>query len=719
MSLLSPIYYVSLIAIAFVAVYIIREYKGVKALSEGPPEWGMSELAGRIRKGSQVFIKSIFKVIIPVAIGIAILLSLFVESFSGLAFLAGLVCTSISVIVGMSVGTYTNVRAAATALANIDEEENVATTNTVNTTIKGGKICGLIVHASSVFALIIIMMLTGTETIASGRGIVSTAFVIPVATRITAYSLGWSIVAMFCRVPGGIFTKAADIGADLIGKVVNHFKEDDPKNPAVIADQVGDNVNDIAANEADLGESFTATPVTAIVTAINAYGLIGNRNLLTVTIAFPLIMAVAGLISSLIGLVYASNVKNSKSPKSQLNTSMLIAAGGAVVASFIASLLLFGNASSLPAEFKLGWGSPFVSTVCGIVAGVAIGFIAQHFTDLESKWCIWATEKAKQGSALYASFAQAAGWISCFPEISVVAVLSWVAWLLGGPYGQAVMALGMLCFVAQPISADAFGPISDNAGGIAEGCHLPEKVRIITDKNDATGNETAAVGKGFAIGSCGAVVLSQISTFMHAGGETILDLLNGHVMLGLLLGAGLMGTFCGLLAKYTLDAADEMAAECRKQLNDKDVKAGKKAPDYKACIRIATESGLRKMIAPVAIAVGATVLLGFTFGIKTLGGFMSGLVPVGLVGAVYFSNAGGLADNGKKRFEAALVKGYEPGTEFYNDAHDAATIGDTIGDWMKDVVAVCIDIFMKIVGILGIMLAPIFAQYNLFQFLGL
>lgn len=716
--LLDPIYYVSLVIVALVGVYMFREYKGVKGLSEGPVETGMSSIAERIREGSKVFTKSIFKVIVPVAVGIAILLSLFVETAGGLAFLAGLVCTSVSVIVGMSVGTYTNVRATATALANIDEDENTATTRTVNVTLKGSKICGLIVHSTSVLGLIVVAMLTGIDATASGHGILSMAAVIPIATRLTAYSLGWSVVAMFCRVPGGIYTKAADIGADLIGKVFMHFDEDDPRNPASIADQVGDNVNDIDGNQADLGESFTATPVTAIVTAINAYGLIGNPEMLTVTVAFPIIMSVAGLISSLIGLIYASNVKNSKSPKSQLNMSMFIAAGGAVIAGFIASLLLFSNQPTLPEEFKLGWASPFVSIVCGIVAGVSIGFIAQRFTDLESKWCIWATEKAKQGSALYASFAQAAGWISCFPEIAVVAVLSWLAWLIGGPYGQAIMALGMLCFVAQPISADAFGPISDNAGGIAEGCHLPPKVRVITDKNDATGNSTAAVGKGFAIGSAAAVVLSQISTLMRAGGETALDLMNGNVMLGLLLGAGLMGTFCGLLAKYTLDAADDMAAECRKQFKDKDVIAGIKEPDYRACIKIATENAIRKMANPVALAVGATIFLGLTFGMKTLGGFLSGLVPVGLVGAIYFSNAGGLADNGKKRFEAALVKGFEPGTELYNMAHDAAVVGDTMGDWMKDVVAVCIDIFMKIVGTLGIMLAPIFAHYYFFQFLG-
>ena len=564
------------------------------------------------------------------------------------------------------------------------------------------------------------LLLTGIEAVASGHGILSSAMVIPACSRLTAYSLGWSIIAMFCRVPGGIFTKAADIGADLIGKVYMHFAEDDPRNPASVADNVGDITNDIEGNQADLGESTAATPVTATVTAFNMYGLIGgNQEILKILIAFPLIMSIAGLISSIVGLVYASNVKTSKSPKSQLNASMYIAASGAVIASFAASKLLFSNPELIPAEFRAGDLSLFICTLCGIVAGVAVGLIAQRFTDLDSKWCKDTAGKAKQGSAIIASYAQAGGWISCFFEIGVVAFLSFTAQKIAGAYGQAIMALGMLCFVAQPISADAFGPISDNAGGIAEACHLPEGVRRITDKNDAVGNSTAAVGKGLAIGAAVAVVLSQVSALMGAAGKTMLNMLEPEPMLGGLLGAGLMGTFCGLLAKYTLQAADHMAAECRKQFKDKDVVNGLKDPDYKACIISATNDAISKMIYPVALAVGATLIPGFAFGVETLGGLLLGTTLVGAVCAGQFSNAGGLADNAKKRFEAGLVVGYEPGTADYDFVHDAAVVGDTMGDWMKDVVAVCIDIFMKIIGILGMMLAPIFAQYNLLQFLGI
>ena len=720
----SNVCYIIIAVVVLVAIYMAYQYRKVKRMPEGNKK--MSSLAEKIRTGSKVFTKAIYKRIVPLSFIIAVILTLFVEVGAGLTFLGGLAFTTISVIVGMSVATYTNVRTAATALKSVENnnKEEVACAKTVNTTITGSQICGLIVHASSLLGLAIVILSTGISPEATGHSLVNiifhttTAPIVPIVTRLTAYSLGWSIVAMFCRVPGGIFTKAADIGADLIGKVFMHFEEDDHRNPAVVCDFIGDNVNDIDGNQADLGESFTATPVTAIVTAVSMYGLLGKPELLAVTAIYPLIIALGGLISSLIGLFYASHVKESKNPAKQINASMYIAGGGALIASFVAAYFLFGAKGIIPAEFKLGWWSLILSTALGIVAGTVIGLIAQYFTDLNSKWCKNTALKAPQGSPICASYSQAGGWISCLFEILVVAICSWGACQIAGPYGQAIMALSMLSFVAQPISADAFGPISDNAGGIAESCELDEKVRTITDKNDAFGNSSAAVGKAFAICAAAAVILSQINGFMMAAGYTTLDLLNSSVMLGLLLGGGLIATFCGLLAKYTLDAADEMAKECIKQLSDEDIVAGRRDPDYKACVKIATENALRKMVIPVALAIGATLILGFVFGPSTLGGALAGVMTVGLPLAIYFSNAGGLADNAKKRFEAGLMKGFEKGTLAYERAHDAATVGDTIGDWMKDVVAVAIDIFMKIMGTIGIMLAPMMAAYYLFGFIG-
>ena len=298
----------------------------------------------------------------------------------------------------------------------------------------------------------------------------------------------------------------------------------------------------------------------------------------------------------------------------------------------------------------------------------------------------------------------------------VVGVLSFVSAIIAGTYGRSVMALGMLAFVAQAICADAFGPISDNAGGIAESCDLDPRVRVITDKNDSEGNMTAAIGKGFAISSAFAVVVSQIQTYVKAYGGNSLDLMDSRVSLGLAIGVGLTALFCGLLAKFTIDAAGEMAAECIEQFKDPDIKAGRKLPDSDRCIHISTVNALKKMAWPVVIAIGSVLAIGFSFGPEMVGGTLAGASYCGVPLAIFFSNAGGLADNAKKRFEANLVAGLVKGTPEYTAAHDAAVVGDTIGDWMKDVVATAVDIFLKIMSILALMLAAMFAAYHFLPF---
>jgi len=707
---LNSVYYVAFGVITILAFYMITQFIGVKRLSEGTK--AMSELAASIRSGSKVFTKVMFRIILIVAAILAAIIAFTIEFGAGWSFLLGLAMTTISNIVGMSVATYTNVRASATAKKGVEDglTDPQTCARTVNVTIKGSQICGLIVHSTSLLGLVIATMLSqDIPLIPNEHGI------IPLVARLTAYSIGWSIVAMFCRVAGGIFTKAADIGADLIGKVFMHFKEDDPRNPAVKADFVGDNVNDIAANQADLGESHTATPVTTMVTAVTLFANGNNPALLTAAIAYPFMLSLGGLISSAVGLFYASHAKESDKPEKQINASMYIAAAGTMIASLVISYFVFGKID-VPADFKLGWISPFLSTVCGVISGVAVGLIAEHFTGLDGKWAKSVSEMAKRGSALCASQSQAAGWISCFPEMLVVGIFSYISAAIAGPYGRAVMALGMLAFVAQAIGVDAFGPISDNAGGIAESCGLDPRVRVITDKNDSAGNTTAAIGKGFAISSAFAVVVSQTQTYVRAYGGNSLDILDLRVAAGLGIGAGLAALFCGLLAYYTLIAADEMAAECRRQFADPDVVSGKKLPDSDRCIHISTVNGLKKMTWPVAIAVGSTLIVGFVGGPEMLGGMLVGATYVGVPLAIFFSNAGGLADNAKKRFEAGLVKGLEEGTPEYDAAHDSAVVGDTIGDWMKDVVAVSIDIFMKIMGTLALMLAPLFAAYHILPF---
>lgn len=706
---LHGVYYVTFGVIMVLGLYMMSQYIGVKRLSEGTK--AMSELAASIRSGSMVFTKGTFRVILIVAAVLAAIISFAIELGAGAAFLLGLTMTTISVIVGMSVATYANVRACATAKKGVEDnlKDSQICARTVNVTIKASQICGIIVQSTSLLGLTIVTMLSqDSPLIPNAHGI------IPLVARLTAYSIGWSIVAMFCRVAGGIFTKAADIGADLIGKVFMHFAEDDPRNPAVKADFVGDNVNDVAANQADLGESFTATPVTTIITAITLYGN-DNPAMLVAAISYPFMLALSGLISAAIGLFYASHAKESDKPEKQINASMYIAAAGTLIASLAISYFVFRKIGT-PADFRFGWLSTFLSTLCGVVSGVSVGLIAEHFTSLEGKWAVSVSEMAKRGSALCASQSQAAGWISCLPEMLVVGIFSYASSIIAGPYGRSVMALGMLAFVAQAIGVDAFGPISDNAGGIAESCHLDPRVRVITDKNDSAGNMTAAIGKGFAISSAFAVVVSQTQTYVRAYGGDSLNFMDDKVSIGLTIGVGLCALFCGLLALYTLIAADEMAAECRKQFKDPDVVSGKKLPDSNKCIDIARVNGIKKMIWPVSIAVGSTLAVGFGLGPESMGGMLVGATYIGVPLAIFFSNAGGLADNAKKRFEANLVAGLTKDMPEYISAHDAAVVGDTMGDWMKDVVAVSIDIFIKIMGTLALMLAPMFAQYQLLPF---
>ncbi|MBR3365607.1 sodium/proton-translocating pyrophosphatase [Candidatus Saccharibacteria bacterium] len=710
MLLLQQVYYATFAASIVAVAYMMIQYRGVVAMSEGTEN--MSFMAARIRKGAKVFEFEVWQKIAIAALVLAVLICLFVDKCAAIAFLMGGVLTTIVVIVGMSVATYANVRATAVALDTVDEDDETAGGKTVSATAKASQICGISVQTALLFGLALVGMIWGFDPFAEAESFIKIEgfeFVASIV-RVTAYGLGWSIVAMFCRVPGGIFTKAADIGADLIGKVEFHFKEDDHRNPAVLADQVGDNVNDVAGNQADLGESTTATPNTTIITAITMYAT-GATAILEGAIAYPFIVLIGGLISSIIGLYYASHAKKSKNPAHQINMSMYIAATGALLSSLLASYICFyGNA---PVDFKAGWMSPFLSTVFGIVAGVGVGLIAQKFTDMDSWWAKYIAERADKGPAIASSLAQAAGWISCFPEIGLVLLMSYFAEKVTGPYGGAVMALGMLSFVAQAIGADAFGPISDNAGGIAECCELPPKVRQRTDKNDAFGNESAAVGKAFAISSAAAVVKAQLTAYAMTYRSTSLNLLEGDVTLGIFIGVGMMAMFCGLLAKFTLDAATVMADECRRQLMKPEVRSGEELPDAEACIRIATKYALNKMVIPVAIVVIETLAVGFIFGADALGGAIGGSMYIGFPLAIYFSNTGGLSDNVKKRFEAGLVECFGDDTDKYNLAYAAAIIIDTIGDWMKDVVATAIDIFMKIEGVLGLMLAPAFDAYHL------
>lgn len=720
------------VAVAF--CYMYSQYRRVKKYRFEEATSPMQELAAKIRDGAKEFVKTLYKWIIIAGIVLFVVLIIVMGIDVGLLFLLGLTLTAIAELIGMSIATLANVRTAATAYEFRDlplesEVENdpsydekaklenrkanaAANAKINNAAITASQICGIAVMAAGILGFAFIVLITPWSGFFAQPG--KTAILI--VKRVTGYSLGWSVMAMFARVPGGIFTKAADIGADLIGKVLMHFKEDDARNPAVLADFIGDNVNDIKGNMADLGESFVATPVTAIIAAAVTFGNPESEAALTAAVAFPFFLMVAGLVGSIVGLFYASHARKSDHPEKQINASLFISAGFAMAGGLVGSVVLFKGAA-IPSVFKYGSATGFICDVLGIASGVIVGFVAKYFTDLKSKMVANISQRAKQGNALAIVEAQVVGWISVPFEVIVVAFASYVAGRIGDVYGTAIMAAGMLSFIAQPISADAFGPIADNAGGIVESCECGDRTRSRTDVIDAFGNSSAAVGKGFAICSAAAVVLTQIKTFSAAAGISNVDLLNGEVQLGVLIGGALMAFFCGLLWKYTNEAANEMAAEVRKQLEKPEVISGKAEPDSKACIKIATNDAVKRTVTPVAIVIVETVFVGFVFGPHAMAGCLEGTSLVGIILAIYFSNAGGAADNSKKRYEAGLetdpASNFMPGTAEFEAAHDATVACDTVGDGQKDVVAVSCDIFMKIMGTLATMLAPMFSQYAL------
>ena len=721
--------------VAIVAfVYMYTQYRRVKNFKFAIGTEPMQELAAKIRNGAKRFVEALYKWIVVAGLVLFLILIFVMGIDVALLFLFGLTITAIAELIGMSIATLANVRTAATAYefrdlplesevandesyddkakAEIAKANAEANAKINNTAITASQICGLAVMTAGIIGVAFVVLITPWSGFFAQPG--KTAILI--VKRVTGHSLGWSIMAMFARVPGGIFTKAADEGADLIGKVFMHFKEDDARNPAVLADFIGDNVNDIKGNMADLGESFVATPVTAIIAAVVTFGNPENEAVLTAAVAFPFILMIAGLIGSIVGLFYASHARKSKNPERQINASLFIAAGFAMVGGLVGSMYLF-KGSAVPGVFKYGAVTGFICDVLGIAAGVVVGFVSKYFTDLKSRMVAGISQRAKQSNALAIVEAQVVGWISVPFEVIIVAIAAYVAGRVGDTYGSSIMAAGLLSFIAQPIAADAFGPIADNAGGIVESCDCGHRTRSRTDIIDAFGNSSAAVGKAFAICSAAAVVLTQIKTFSAAAGIANVNLLNGDVQLGNLIGGALMAFFCGLLWKYTNEAANEMAAECKKQFARPEVVNGQEEPDSEACVTIATNDAVKRTITPVVVVIAETLLIGFIFGPYAMAGCLQGTSLVGIILAIYFSNAGGAADNAKKRYEAGLEnikeENFMPGTEEFEAAHDATVACDTVGDGQKDVVAVSCDIFMKIMGTLATMMAPMFSQYAL------
>ena len=680
---------VILAVIVLAIAYIFFNFFRIRRMKEGTPE--MAEMAGIIRSGANTFMKTEYKTITIVVVIVALVLSLVVEKWSGLTFFVGALMSSCVCILGMRSATYANVRTANKAR----ESRNIG--ETVKVALCGGSISGLAVQAFGMLGCVAVLLIfsrngfnfEANAEVANGLlcKLGGNAEVI----RITSYSLGCSLVAMFNRVAGGNYTKAADISSDILAKIRHDMPEDDSRVPNVVADFIGDNVNDIAGNCSDLLESFVATIAASIMIAVFAFTN-PSEALIQSTTVFPVVLAGGGLLGCVIGLALASIRKMGDNPSRELNLATWVSAGLTIIIGLGAAWFIFGKENIVyEADWVCGWLSPWISAVLGIISGIAIGSITEYYTSTDFNPTKKLADMATEGEAFVITKGDAIGSRSCLAPILVIGIALIVSGALSGIYGVAISALGMLAFVGATVSIDAFGPIADNAGGLAESCHLEPEVRVITDKLDAVGNTTAAIGKGFAIGSAAFATVSLIVSFIAGSGESALDFSNFLVVAGGIIGGALIEYFCAILTDNTIESARIMADDGDKLLSIPGVLEGTVKPDYNKMIATATKQAIRKMFAPSVLALLIPIVGGFVFGLQFVGGVLIGATIVAITRAIFMGNSGGAFDNAKKYIESGAIEGHGKGSP----AHKAAVTGDTVGDTRKDVVGVALDIFIK------------------------
>ena len=705
-------------ALSFAAI----NFSSVKKLDTGTPL--MQEIAMAIQEGADAFIRHEYKTIFTLAIFITVILMVLVSWYTGIAFILGAVMSASAGWIGMKIATLANVR-----VSNMARKTN-SLGKTLKVAFQGGSVMGLSVGGFALLGLLLVYYVFGKllgQVDVANLTIVKNWLginFIPFTMTVSGYALGCSIIAMFDRVGGGIYTKAADMGADLVGKTEAKIPEDDPRNPATIADNVGDNVGDVAGLGADLLESYVGAIVSAII--LSAYIFYTSMNtqasltgeLVQKLITFPLIFAGIGVISSILGILFLIVKKVSEKPHRELNISTWVSAALTIILTGIFTYSHFNGENLQGIGFNAGTLSPWFSAVLGIVSGIVIGQLAEYFTSYDFKPTINIANASKQGTALTITQGLAVGMKSTFFPVIVLAITTILANAFAGLYGVAMAAIGMLSFVAATVSVDTYGPIADNAGGISEMSELDPKVRKITDKLDSVGNTTAAIGKGFAIGSAALAALSLFASYLYSqtqpgettGYELILNMINTMTLAGALVGAALPYLFSGILIEAVAKAARKMVDEVRRQFKEEPrILTGEVRPDYKTCIEISSAGALSEMKVPALIAVLTPIVSGFLFGAQFVGGLLIGTTLSGIMLALFTANSGGAWDNGKKLIESGEIEGEGKGGE----AHSAAVVGDTVGDPLKDTVGPSLDILIKIMAVISLIMVSIFGKYNL------